>query len=69
MGVFDYADNLSLLCPSFSGVKEMLKICEQYAKDKKITFNASESQLLYFSKKDGPLHIKKPILRMKHGQR
>ena len=35
---------------------------------KEITFNASKSQLLYFSKKDDPLHIKKPTLRMKHGQ-
>ena len=35
---------------------------------RKITFNASKSQLLHFSKKDDPLHNKKPILRMKHGQ-
>ena len=27
MGVFGYADNLSLLCPSFSGIKEMLNKC------------------------------------------
>ena len=46
----------------------MLNICERYANVKKITFNASKSQLLYFSKKNDPLHIKKPILRTKHGQ-
>ena len=46
----------------------MLNICERYANDKKITFNASKSQLLHFRMKDDPLHIKKPILRMKHGQ-
>ena len=68
MGVYGYADDLSLLCPSFSGLKEMLNICERYANDKKITFNASKSQLLHFSKKNNPLHNKKPILRMKHGQ-
>ena len=68
MGVYGYADDLSLLWPSFSGLKEMLNICERYAINKKITFNASKSQLLYFSKKDDPLHIKKPIVRMKHGQ-
>ena len=28
MGVFGYADDLSLLCPSFTGIKEMLNICE-----------------------------------------
>ena len=32
MGVFGYADDLSLLCPSFSGIKEMLNICERFAK-------------------------------------
>ena len=68
MGVYGYADDLSLLCPSFSGLKEMLNICERYANDKKIIFNASKSQLLHFSKKNDPLHNKKPILRMKHGQ-
>ena len=31
MGVFGYADDLSLLCPSFTGIKEMLNICEKYA--------------------------------------
>ena len=31
MGVFCYADDLSLLYPSFTGIKEMLKICEDYA--------------------------------------
>ena len=68
MGIYGCVDYLSLLCPSFSDLKEMLNICERYAKDKNITFNASKSQLLYFSRKDDPLHIKKPILHMKHGQ-
>ena len=31
MGVFCYADDLSLLCPSFTGIKEMLRTCEIYA--------------------------------------
>ena len=30
MGVFCYADDLSLLSPSFTGIKEMLKTCEDY---------------------------------------
>ena len=30
MGVFCYADDLSLLCSSFTGIKEMLKTCEDY---------------------------------------
>ena len=57
-----------MLCPSFSGLKEMLNICERYANDKKITFNASKRKLLHFSKKDDPPHNRKPILRIKHGQ-
>ena len=42
MGVFGYADDLSLLCPSFSNIKEMLNICEQFANYNKILFNDSK---------------------------
>ena len=28
MGVYCYADDLSLLCPSFTGIKEMQRTCE-----------------------------------------
>ena len=51
MGVFGYADDLSLLCPSFSGMKEMLSICEQYAHDNNIMFNASKRQFYLFWEK------------------
>ena len=68
MGVFGYADNLSLLCPSFSGMKEMLSICEQYAHDNNIMFNASKSQLIYFGKNKDQTHTIKPPLRMQYGQ-
>ena len=43
MGVFGYADDLSLLCPSFTGIKEMLNICEKYARKYDILFNATKS--------------------------
>ena len=39
MGVFCYVDDLSLLCP-FTGIKEMLKTCEDYAMKHNILFNA-----------------------------
>ena len=68
MGVFGYADDLSLLCPSFSGMKEMLSICEQYAHDNNIMFNASKSQLIYFGKNKDQAHTMKPPLRMQYGQ-
>ena len=31
-------DDLSLLCPSFTGIKEMLIICEKYARKYDILF-------------------------------
>ena len=38
-GVFGYADDLLLLCPSRSGLQNMLDIAEEYAKDHKISFS------------------------------
>ena len=49
MGVYCYADDLSLLSPTLTGIKEMLNICEMYAIDHDIIFNAKKSQLLCFS--------------------
>ena len=40
MGVYCYADNISLLSPTFTGREEMLKICEDFADDHDIIFNA-----------------------------
>ena len=51
MGVFCYADDFSLLCPSFTGIKEMLKTCEDYAMKHNILFNAKKSQMLTFDHK------------------
>ena len=48
MGVYCYADDLSLLSPTFTGLQEMLKICELYANNYDIILNAKKSQLLYF---------------------
>ena len=50
MGVYGYADDISLLCPTASGMKEMLKICETFAKQHDVLFNESKSQLLWFGK-------------------
>ena len=50
IGVFCYADDLTLLSPTLTGLKCMLTICETYADEYKILFNASESQLLHFTK-------------------
>ena len=48
MGVYCYADDLSLLSPSFTGLQEMLRLCELYAIDHNIIFNAKKSQLFFF---------------------
>ena len=68
MGVFGYAVGLSLLCPSFAGIKEMLNICEKYARKYDILFNATKSQLLYF-RKDGNNDNVQPVLSMDTGKK
>ena len=50
LGVFGYADDLTLLCPSLTGLKEMLNTCEAYAKDYNILLNAKKSKLMYFGR-------------------
>ena len=51
-GAFGYADDIILLCPSITGLKEMNKTCESYAKEHKIAFNGSKSKLLVFGEKN-----------------
>ena len=50
LGVFGYANDLTLLCPSLTGLKEMLHTCEDYAKDYNILYNAKKSKLMYFGR-------------------
>ena len=33
LGIFRNADDLTLLCPTLSGLQEMLNVCEDFAKD------------------------------------
>ena len=48
MGVYCYADDIGLLSPTLSGLKERLKLCEDYALKHKIIFNDSKGEPLYF---------------------
>ena len=64
MGVFFYAANLSLPCPFFTSIKEMLRTCEIYADEHKILINAKMSQLLHFIKSS---KSKDPQLFMNNG--
>ena len=50
VGVFCYADDLTLINATLTELKCMLAICENYADEYKILFNASKSQLLHFTK-------------------
>ena len=67
MGVYCYADDIVLLFPTVSGLKEILKLCEDYALKHKLIFNASKSQFLYFSSNTTGVP-KDFMLKMKSGQ-
>ena len=45
---FGYADDICLLSPTRQSLQSMITICEDYAKDFKITFNGAKSQLVRF---------------------
>ena len=48
-------------------LKEMLKICKDFADDHDIIFNASKSQLLQFSSCSNNINMK-PVLQTRNGQ-
>ena len=50
VGALGYADDLILLCPSVSGMRNMIKVCEDYANDHSILFNGKKSKYLVFGK-------------------
>ena len=47
-GALGYADDIILICPSVTAMKEMLETCEVYAKDHNILFNGNKSKYLIF---------------------
>ena len=50
LGCVSYADDLVLLAPNITALKNMIHICENYADEYKIKFNGSKSKLLVFDK-------------------
>ena len=50
-GAFGYADDIALVAPSLSSLKQMIIICEQFAESHSITFNPSKAKLLCFNMK------------------
>ena len=61
-GALVYADDLTLLCPSLSALKEMILICSQYAAEYDIKFNANKSQLIIFKGKKGDTPV--PVVEL-----
>ena len=49
-GCIGYADDLVLLSPTLYGLKKMIGICENYAREHKIVFNGKKSKLMVFRK-------------------
>ena len=41
MGIWVYADDIILLSPSRTGLQEMVKICENFAKATKLKFSTN----------------------------
>ena len=48
VGAFGYADDIILLCLSLKGMREMVKICEEYAISHNILFIGKKSKYLVF---------------------
>jgi exonuclease III len=51
-GAFGYADDLAILAPTQNSLKYLANICEKYANDYCIKFNANKSKIMHFSCKD-----------------
>ena len=47
MCALGYADDTTLTCPCVFGVNCMLDICNQFAKNKHVTFNTKKFELPY----------------------
>ena len=67
MDVYCYEYGINLLSPTLSGLKEMLKLCEDYALKHKIIFDTSKSKLLCFPSSTVGV-TKDFMLKMKSGQ-
>ena len=50
VGALAYADDLVLIAPSASAMRKMLAICDTYAADYCMSFNAQKSKCLVFKR-------------------
>jgi len=56
-GAFAYADDIILLAPSTSSMDKLIQICEEFSLDFSITFNATKSKHIVFSKDKTHTHV------------
>ena len=47
VGALSYADDVTLVAPSRSGIRTHINVCEQFALDHDITFNGTKSQFMF----------------------
>ena len=66
-GVMVYADDITLLCPSLSGLKSMLKQCEYFCQSSDVQFNATKSVAVCFGTVSAD-KLRLPSLRFCEGQ-
>ena len=50
-GAAGYAGDFILLCPTSSGLRKIIEVCEKYVKLHGVLFNGSKSKLLVYKKK------------------
>eukprot|EP00914_Ancora_sagittata_P031962 GHVO01064754.1.p1 GENE.GHVO01064754.1~~GHVO01064754.1.p1 ORF type:complete len:389 (+),score=-11.85 GHVO01064754.1:266-1432(+) len=60
-GAMIYADDITLLCPSIGGIRNMLQICEKFCAERGIKFNATKSVCMRFSLNR---NVGKPTLKL-----
>ena len=60
VGAVSYADDISLLAPSPSALRLMLKHCEEFPIYRGLSFNASKTQLIRFGTQ--PSHLCSAII-------
>jgi len=52
VGALAYADDITLLSPTSSTMRYMLRICEKYGREFCVSFNAAKSASMYCGKKN-----------------
>ena len=57
VGCICYADDILLLSGSLFGLKKLINICEDYAKEHKIRFNGNKSKLIIFNQGNNDLFL------------